>query len=273
MDLDTVFRDLTARQEGAHMPHVYYGDPSAAFSLRLIRTLAAAGADLIEFGIPFSDPTADGATFQAACDRALKNGMTPTQCIAGIRKLRASGVDLPIIVTTYYNIPYVLGLATFLRQIKAAGAQGIIVPNLPIEEARDLLHEGQRQGIHVILQATPTTTDDRLQRIVAAASGFLYVINVEGVTGAREQVTDSTLTLIHRVKSHTTVPVLAGFGIATRAHAAAAVSAGADGVIVGSAYAQLYAKNLQDPDATLPAVARLARQIKQGCNDGYTQRP
>lgn len=273
MDLEDAIRDLTARREGAHMPHVYYGDPREDFSLHLIHTLVEAGADLIEFGIPFSDPTADGATFQAACDRALKNGMTPPQCIAGIHKLRTSGVDLPIIVTTYYNIPYIIGLATFLRKIKAAGAQGIIVPNLPIEEARDLLREGQRQGIHVILQATPTTTDDRLQRIVAAASGFLYVINVEGVTGARERVTASTLTLIQRVKSRTTVPVLAGFGIATREHAAAAVSAGADGVIVGSAYAQLYATNLQNPEETLPDVARLARQIKRGCIDGYTQRP
>jgi tryptophan synthase alpha chain len=160
MDLEDKFRDLTTRREGAHMPHVYYGDPSENFSLQLIHTLADAGADMI-----FSDPTADGATFQAACDRALKNGMTPTKCIEGIKKLRTSGLALPIIVTTYYNIPYVTGLETFMRKIKAAGAQAIIVPNLPIEEARDLLNEGKKHGIHVILQATPTTTDDRLQRI------------------------------------------------------------------------------------------------------------
>jgi len=272
MDLEDKFQDLKARREGAHMPHVYYGDPSEDFSLQLIHTLADAGADMIEFGIPFSDPTADGATFQAACDRALKNGMTPTKCIEGIKKLRTSGVELPIIVTTYYNIPYVTGLETFMRKIKAAGAQAIIVPNLPIEEARDLLNEGKKQGIRVILQATPTTTDDRLQRIADAASGFLYVINVEGVTGARERLTDSTLTLIQRVKPHTNMPVLAGFGISTREQAAAAVSVGADGVIVGSAYTKIYEKNLQNPEETLPDVARLAQQIKRGCIDGYTKR-
>jgi tryptophan synthase alpha chain len=179
---------------------------------------------------------------------------------------------LPIIVTTYYNIPYVTGLETFMRKIKAAGAQAIIVPNLPIEEAHDLLNEGNKQGIHVILQATPTTTGDRLQRIADAASGFLYVINVEGVTGVRERLTDSTLTLIQRVKPHTNVPLLAGFGISTREQAAAAVSVGADGVIVGSAYAKLYENNLQNPEETLPDVARLAHQIKLGCIEGYTQR-
>jgi tryptophan synthase alpha chain len=272
MDLEDKFRELTAQREGAHMPHVYYGDPSEGFSLKLIHTLADAGADMIEFGIPFSDPTADGATFQAACDRALKNGMTPTKCIEGIKKLRKSGLELPIIVTTYYNIPYVNGLETFIRKIKTAGAQAIIVPNLPIEEASDLLHEGQRQGIRVILQATPTTTGDRLQRIAKKASGFLYVINVEGVTGARERLTDSTLTLIQRVKPHMNVPVLAGFGISTREQAAAAVAVGADGVIVGSAYAKLYEKNLQNPEEILPDVAQLAQQIKRGCIDGYTQR-
>jgi tryptophan synthase alpha chain len=251
MDLEDKFRDLKAQREGAHMPHVYYGDPSEAFSIQLIHTLVDAGADMIEFGIPFSDPTADGATFQAACDRALKNGMTPTKCIEGIKKLRTSGLELPIIVTTYYNIPYV---------------------NLPIEEASDLLNEANKQDIRVILQATPTTTDDRLQRIADAASGFLYVINVEGVTGVRERLTDSTLTLIQRVKSHTNVPVLAGFGISTRKQAAIAVSVGADGVIVGSAYAKIYEKNLQNPEETLPDITRLAQQIKRGCIDGYTHR-
>jgi tryptophan synthase alpha chain len=272
MDLEDKFRDLKARREGAHMPHVYYGDPSEAFSIQLIHTLVDAGADMIEFGIPFSDPTADGATFQAACDRALKNGMTPTKCIEGIKKLRTSGLELPIIVTTYYNIPYVTGLETFTKKIKAAGAQAIIVPNLPIEEASDLLNEANKQDIRVILQVTPTTTDDRLQRIADAASGFLYVINVEGVTGVRERLTDSTLTLIQRVKPHTNVPVLAGFGISTRKQAATAVSVGADGVIVGSAYAKIYEKNLRNPEETLPDITRLAQQIKRGCIDGYTQR-
>ena len=273
MDLEDTFETLRARREGAHMPHVYFGDPSEAFSLDLIHTLADHGADMIEVGIPFSDPTADGATFQAACERALNNGTTPAICLKGIRRLRKRGIDLPIIVTTYYNIPYVTGVGAFMRELKEAGAQAIIVPNLPIEEARDLLTESKRRGIHVILQATPTTTADRLRHILDAASGFLYVINIEGVTGVRDTLRASTVHLIKQIRRHTDIPVLAGFGISTREHAAAVVSAGADGVIVGSAYAEIYANNLQHPDDTLPSVAHLAQQIKQGCIDGYHQRP
>jgi tryptophan synthase alpha chain len=272
MDLEKKFRELKERREGAHMPHVYYGDPNEEFSLKLIKNLAKNGADLIEFGIPFSDPTADGPTFQASCERALKKCVTPAKCIQGIKKLRRSGLEIPLVVTTYYNIPYVAGIRTFLSEIKEAGAQAIIVPDLPVEEANDFLDEGKKQGVHVILQVAPTTTEDRLKKIADIASGFLYVINVEGVTGARESLKDSTLKLVNRVRRHTDIPLLAGFGISKREHAAAVVSAGADGAITGSAYAKIYERNLKNPEETLPEIARLAKQIKQGCIEGYRQR-
>ena len=130
MNLEEKFQELKNKGEGAHMPHVYYGDPNEDFSFKLLETLTKNGADIIEFGIPFSDPTADGPTFQAACERALENGTTPTKCIQGIKKLRASGIENPIVVTTYYNIPYVVGVGKFLSKIKTAGAQAIIVPNV-----------------------------------------------------------------------------------------------------------------------------------------------
>lgn len=272
MDLEEKFRELKERREGAHMPHVYYGDPNEEFSLKLIKNLAENGADLIEFGIPFSDPTADGPTFQAACERALKKSMTPAKCIQGIKKLRRSGLEIPLIVTTYYNIPYVTGIGTFLSEIKKAGAQAIIVPDLPVEEAGALLDEGKKWGVHVIFQVAPTTTEDRLKKIADIASGFLYVMGVEGVTGARESLTDSALKLVSRVRRHTDVPVLAGFGISKKEHATAVVSAGADGAVAGSAYAEIYAKNLKKPEETLPETARLAKQIKRGCIEGYRQR-
>lgn len=272
MDLEEKFRELKERREGAHMPHVYYGDPNEEFSLKLIETLVENGADLIEFGIPFSDPTADGPTFLAACERALKKGMTPAKCIQGIKKLRGSGLEIPLILTTYYNIPYVAGIGTFLSEIKRAGAQAIIVPNLPVEEAGPLLEEGKNRGVHVIFQVAPTTTEDRLKKIADMASGFLYVINVEGVTGARESLMDSTLKLVNRVRRHTDVHVLAGFGISKKEHSKAVVSAGADGAIVGSAYAQIYGKNLEKPEETLPEIARLAKEIKRGCIEGYRRR-
>jgi len=223
MDLEEKFRELKERREGAHMPHVYYGDPNEEFSLKLIKSFVENGADLIEFGIPFSDPTADGPTFQAVCERALKKCMTPAKCIQGIKKLRRNGLEIPLVVTTYYNIPYVAGIGTFLSEIKKAGAQAIIVPDLPVEEAGAFLEEGNRRDVHVIFQVAPTTTEDRLKKIADIASGFLYVMGIEGVTGARESLADSTLKLVSTVRKHTDVPLLAGFGISKREHATAVV--------------------------------------------------
>ncbi|UCE57871.1 MAG: tryptophan synthase subunit alpha [Candidatus Bathyarchaeota archaeon] len=269
MDLEEKFQELRERKEGAHMPHVYYGDPNEEFSLKLVRKLAENGADLLEFGIPFSDPTADGPTFQAACERALKNNMTPVRCIEGIRKLRRNGLKIPLVVTTYYNIPYVTGISAFLSEIRKAGAQAIIVPDVPIEEASILLDEGKKSGVHIILQVAPTTTEERIKKIADVSSGFLYVMGVEGVTGTRESLIDSTLKLVSRVRKYTDLPALAGFGISKREHAAAVVSAGADGAIAGSAYAEIYEKNLDKPEETLPKIGQLAEQIKQGCVEGY----
>ena len=272
MKLEDKFRELKAKGEGAHMPHVYYGDPHEEFSLKLIETLVENGADILEFGVPFSDPTADGPTFQAVCERSLESGMTPSRCIDGIKELRAKGIENPIVVTTYYNIPYVMGVGNFLNRIREAGAQAIIVPNVPVEEADELLIEGKKSGIHPIFLIAPTTTEDRLKKIADTASGFLYVIGVEGVTGVRESLGDSTLKLVKRVRRHTDMPLLAGFGISNRQQASAVVAAGADGAIAGSAYARIYEKNLKNPEEMLPQIADLVCQIKQGCIEGYKQR-
>jgi len=272
MKLEDKFKELKNKGEGAHMPHVYYGDPHEEFSLKLLETLVQNGADILEFGIPFSDPTADGPTFQSVCERALQNGMTPNKCIEGIKKIRAKGIENPIVVTTYYNIPYVLGVGNFLKKIKDAGAQAIIVPNVPVEEADVLITEGKKNEIHPIFQVAPTTTEDRLKKIADIASGFLYVIGVEGVTGVRESIGDSTFKLVERVRKHTDMPLLAGFGISTKQQAANVVSAGSDGAIAGSVYAKVYEKNLEKPEETLPEIAKLVTQIKQGCIKGYKQR-
>ncbi|KXB04121.1 hypothetical protein AKJ48_03365 [candidate division MSBL1 archaeon SCGC-AAA261O19] len=272
MKLGEKFEELREKGEGAYMPHIYYGDPSEEFSHRQVNTLAENGADLIEFGIPFSDPTADGPTFQAACERALKNGVTPTKCIRGIEKLRSDGLEIPIIVTTYYNIPYVWGVKSFLNEIKDAGAQGVIIPNLPVDEASEILSAGKETGIATIFLATPTTTEERLKKIIEATSGFLYIVNVEGVTGARETLTDSTLKLVSRVREHTDIPLMAGFGISKKEHARAVVSAGADGAITGSSLGKIYEENLENPEETLPELAGFAQEIKEGCIEGYRER-
>ncbi|RLI42532.1 tryptophan synthase subunit alpha [Candidatus Bathyarchaeota archaeon] len=265
MDLGKKFHELKEKNEGVHMAHVYYGDPNEEFSIKLIKTLAENGADIIEFGIPFSDPIADGPTFQAACERALKNGVTPTKCIQGIRKLRNDGLNKPIVVTTYYNIPYIMGVEHFLNKIKMAGVQALIVPDLPVEEANSLIEQAKKFGIHVILQVTPTTSENRLKRIIENASGFIYIIGVEGVTGAREKLGESTIKLVRKVKNCADIPVIVGFGISKEEHAKRIISAGADGVVVGSAYTEIYSKNLNNPEKTLPKIAHLVKQIKKGC--------
>ena len=272
MDLISKLEQIRERGEAAHMPHVYYGDPNMDFSKKLISTLSENGADIIEFGIPFSDPTADGPIFIAACERALNNGVTPPNCIEAIKNLRSKGLDLPIVVTSYYNILYVAGVERFLEQLKDAGAQAIIVPNLPIEEAETLLYESQKTGIHPILQVTPTTTGERLKKICDASSGFIYVINVEGVTGVRNSLDKSTIKLIERVRRHTDTPILAGFGISRPIHAKLVVEAGADGAIAGSVYTRIYEKHILNPEQTLPQIKTLAKQIKQACNEGVEKR-
>jgi tryptophan synthase alpha chain len=165
-----------------------------------------------------------------------------------------------------------MGVGKFFEVIKSAGAQGVIVPNLPFEEAEDMLEEGRKRGMHVILQVAPTTTEDRLKRIADTASGFLYVMNVEGVTGARESVSGSTLKLIERVKKHTDIPLMAGFGISGGEQAEAIMAAGADGVIAGSVFAKIYERKIGAPEKTLKEVGELTLQIKRGCVSGHPGR-
>lgn len=265
MDLEEKFNSLKQKGEGAFMPHVYFGDPNPLFSQCLIATLVDSGADILEIGIPFSDPTADGPTFQSACERALKNGITPSDCIREISELRERGLDIPIIVTTYYNIPYSMGVSKFIQEIKLAGSQGVIIPNLPIEEADEMLSEGKKHGIHVIFQVTPTTTEIRMKKIVNKASGFIYIVNVEGVTGARDKISDSTVHLIGRLKKHTDLPLLAGYGVSNQKQAMALLSAGADGIIAGSVFAKIYEKRITKPEDALSGISETAKQIKKGC--------
>ncbi|MCS7115350.1 MAG: tryptophan synthase subunit alpha [Nitrososphaerota archaeon] len=272
MELEDKIQILRERREGAHMAHVYYGDPNEIFSISLIKTLAENGADIIEFGIPFSDPIADGATFQAACERALNAGVTPEKCIKGIERLRSEGLKTPIVVTTYFNIPYTMGIEKFLDKIAVAGAHAILVPDLPLEEAKPFMDMAEKRKIHVILQVAPTTSPERRRKILAETSCFTYLIGLEGVTGSRIKGLKAALKLIRNVKETTDKPLLVGFGVSKREHAETLVYGGADGVVVGSAYAKIYAENLENPFQRLPEIAKLAKEIKNGCISGYRKR-
>ncbi|MEM1546159.1 MAG: tryptophan synthase subunit alpha [Candidatus Methanomethylicia archaeon] len=272
MDLEEKLQELKKRKEGGHIAHIYYGDPNEEFSIKLIETLTSNGVDIVEFGIPFSDPIADGEVFRAACERALKAGITPNRCIEGIKKLRDLGLEMPIIVTTYFNIPYVMGFNNFLDKIKRTGAQGILIPDLPIEEAKPFLNIIRGRNLNLILQVSPTTSRERLRKIVAEASGFIYIIGIKGVTGSKIRSWKTITNLIRNVKKEAEIPVMVGFGVSRGEHAETIVSAGADGVVVGSAYAKVYSENLNNPFQKLPEIAKLSSEIKIGCINGYRNR-
>ncbi|MDP6627618.1 MAG: tryptophan synthase subunit alpha [Methanopyri archaeon] len=264
--------ELFAKDKAAYMAHVYYGDPSEDFSQKEIKALCDGGVSIIELGIPFSDPTADGPVFQRACERALKAGMTPVKAIESIGKLREGGIAQPIVVTSYYNIIFHMGVGTFVKRIKDAGACALIVPDVPIEEADELLEAGQEHGIDIIFLVAPTTPDARLKKILACARGFVYVVSVAGVTGARESLQDATLMLIERVRAHSDIPLLVGFGISKQEQARSAVAAGADGVITGSAIGSIYEQHLDDPDTSLDKISEFARSIRAGIDEGLSTR-
>lgn len=271
--LEEVFAGLKARDEAAYIAHIYAGDPNMEFTIKLAETLCRNGADILEFGIPFSDPIADGPVLQRACERALANGATPAAAIEAIRELRRRGIRVPIAVTTYYNIAYRMGVERFMERIRDAGAQAAIVPDVPLEEARPLMSAGRKYGIRVIFLAAPTTTDERLARMAAVAGGFIYIVSVSGVTGVRESVADATLELIQRVKKVSRVPVVAGFGVSKQEHARTMLRAGADGVITGSALAKIYERYIEGNGVregeALAEVARFARETKNGLKRGY----
>ncbi len=254
----------------AFMPYVCCGDPSDKFTIALVKTLVAAGADAIEFGIPFSDPIADGKTIQAASQRSLASGMTPKKAIGIIAKLRKDGVSVPIIVMTYYNIVFACGIANFLAAIKRAGAEGLIVPDVPLDESEELRKACVKAGIDLVYLITPNCSTVRLRRIARKARGFLYAVSVLGTTGARKKIDRRAVELVSRAKRASKLPICVGFGIATPAHAAAFAQAGADGVIVGSEIANIYSafirKGRIDDGGALAKIASYARRMGVACH-------
>lgn len=256
----------SGNREPLFMPYVCCGDPSAGFTMKLVKTLVENGADAIEFGIPFSDPIADGKTIQAASSRALKAGMTPKKAIGVISELRKSGINVPIIAMTYYNIIYANGTESFLKSINEAGADALIVPDVPLEES-DALHEKcLKCGIDLVFLITPNCSDERIKRIAERASGFLYAVAVLGITGERKEVAPEAISLVERAKKLTDLPIAVGFGISKPEHVHRLAAAGADGVIVGSGLVSIYSKYLGenhfDERKALEGVSEFGRLMK-----------
>lgn len=232
--IDQTFLDLKGQKRAALMPYLPLGYPSIEASQGVIRAAAHAGADMIELGVPFSDPLADGPVNQRAMHRALQNGITASKCLAMVGEARAAGIAIPLTLMGYYNPIVRFGIERFAREAHSAGVDGLIVPDLPPEEAARLDGACRSNDLQLIFLAAPTSTDERLAKIADATRGFMYLVSVVGVTGAREQLAADLSGFVSRVRSVTSKPACVGFGIAN-AESARQVAQIADGVIVGSA--------------------------------------
>jgi tryptophan synthase alpha chain len=232
--IDTRFAELKAQGRAALVTFLTAGDPDGDTSLALIKALPKAGADVIELGMPFTDPMADGPAIQASSQRALKAGQTMKKTLAMVRAFRKSDDATPIVLMGYYNPIYVFGVERFLTEAKVAGVDGLIVVDLPPEEDAELCLPALKAGLSFIRLATPTTDDNRLPAVLANTSGFVYYVSITGVTGTAVPDASKVSGAVERIKRHTALPVAVGFGVRTAAHARA-IAKGADGVVVGSA--------------------------------------
>ncbi len=261
--IEAVFERLRGAGRAALMPYLTMGYPGQESALALVPAVEAAGADLIELGVPFSDPLADGATIQAAGQQALANGMGLALCLEQAAVLRAGGVALPLVLMGYYNPILQMGLADFARQAAAAGIDGTIVPDLPPEEAGDLCAALEAQGIDPIFLLPPTAGEERVRLVAARSRGFLYLVSLTGVTGARDRLAPDLEAFVARVRRATDLPLAVGFGISSPEQAAQ-VARVADGVIVGSALVRAVGSAADPPAAARRFVSALRVEMDKG---------
>jgi tryptophan synthase alpha chain len=259
--LKDTFARLKKEGRAAFVPFITAGDPDMETSFAILEKLPAAGADVIELGVPFSDPMADGPAVQASSVRALKSGASLVKVLKMIEKFRKTDKTTPIVLMGYYNSVHAYGTARFARDVAAAGVDGLIVVDLPIEEDEVLRVPAKAQGVDLIRFVTPTTDDARLKRIVADASGYLYYVSVAGVTGTKAVPEQEVRAAIARVRAATDLPCTVGFGIRTPDQAAA-IAVIADGVVVGSAIVTKVADNLAaGKDKIVAEVLELNRSL------------
>lgn len=256
----TIFKRLEKSNEAALIPYLTVGYPSLEITRRLVPVLAQHGADMIELGVPFSDPLADGATVQRASNAALEQGVTLSNCLNMAAEARRS-TEVPLLFMSYFNPIFKYGLNRFVRECARAGGDGLIIPDLPPEEAGDLKAECEEYGVDLIFLVAPTSTAERLARVSEMASGFIYCVSLTGVTGARTEMSHDVSEMLARVRQHTDLPLAVGFGISKPEHVAQVVrEAGADGAVVGSALINLI-ENLSDDDLT-EGVSKYIRNLK-----------
>ncbi len=265
--IDTKFAALKAENRPGLITYFMGGDPDYATSLAIMKSLPEAGADIIELGMPFSDPMADGPAIQAAGLRALKGGQTLRKTLQMAKDFRQSDNETPIVMMGYYNPIYIYGVERFLVDAKASGVDGLIVVDLPPEMDEELCLPALRAGLNFIRLATPTTDDKRLPAVLANTSGFVYYVSMTGITGSALTDTSKVALAVKRIKGHTNLPIAVGFGVKT-AEQAKVIGQSADAVVVGSAIVQQIASSLgKDGKAgpqTVDLVATMVRALSSG---------
>ena len=248
--ISSKFRELQLKREGALIAYLTGGDPNPDQFFSNAKALVEGGADILEIGIPFSDPIADGPVIQTSSHRALARGATPSGILRQAGKLSKT-IDIPIALLTYYNPVLASGLDNFMKTAELSNVDGVVIPDLPAEESNPLSLAAEKHHVDTIFLASPNTTHDRMKTILSKSRGFLYLVSLFGVTGPRRELSTSVLDAVRSVKrlSKGAIPVAAGFGISTPEQVARLIKAGADGAIVGSAPVEIVNQNLESPEA------------------------
>jgi tryptophan synthase alpha chain len=266
--IDKKFIKLKSMNQKALICYVVAGYPDIRTSEDIITSLINGGADIIEIGIPFSDPIADGSAIQDAIQNSLTSGTTPDMCLELASRIRKTFPDIPLIIMTYSNILFRKGYIQFAQQAKESGIDGFIVPDIPIEEAKEYLDSVKKIGISTIFLVSPNTSEKRLKIISKICTGFLYVISIFGTTGERKGFDEYTIESIKRVKKviADNLPLAVGFGISNPQHVRYMIDAGADGAIIGSAIIKKI-KETENKDLLLNTLNRFAHEMKNSCKN------
>lgn len=269
--LNRKFQELSEKKEAALICYVVAGYPNISTTNEILSSIVKGGADVIEIGIPFSDPIADGPTIQEASYRALLAGVTPEKSLEISKNIRKKYPSLPVVILTYSNILQRVGFEYFMKKSKECGVDGFILPDMAIEESDKYVMEASQLDLATIFLASPNTTPRRLEAILARTSGFVYVVSVYGITGQRKSFEEYSLTAIRNVKQvvGSRMPVAVGFGISSPSHITPIIRAGADAIIVGSAIVNIIGNFSGNKKKMLQQVEVFVRDLKKACRQNY----
>ncbi|MDD5063892.1 MAG: tryptophan synthase subunit alpha [Phycisphaerae bacterium] len=257
-----VFSELAKAKRAALIPFFVIGDPDFDTSLAIVKTAIDAGADILELGIPFSDPIADGPTIQKADIRARNSGMSVTKAREFVRKVK-DYKDIPIGLLMYYNLIYQYGTKKFFSDFHKAGVNSVLVADLSVDDADEIMSPATEAGLDTVFMVTPNTDAERMKLIASKTTGFIYTVSLLGVTGSRDKVSGDVRGLVERLKEVTDVPICVGFGISKPEHAVEVAKAGADGVIIGSKIVQLIEENLGKKEKCLAEISTFVSEVRK----------